>query len=230
MMKYSWYISVFLAILASTLQTSHARPIPKEPTEKPTEPTECNADNKGRCPCGNKSKGFTTYTFWINERQRCFHVFRLLTRVTERLPVLMTMQCYGKDRLKYEYVQMTSNSSLANKLAERYGYSRFGLSTPGGNWGPNIQKTDKGNGTRYWTPCSAEESPHYGYLKKYLTSLQLIQTFLTRTKFILKDFLKMQDLLVLQLFVFLTRLLEYGDQTGRTIVYAIIQIDQWSVV
>ena len=69
--------------------------------EKPTEPTECNELNQGRCECGDTNNGFTTYTFWQNDQQRCFHVFippELKDR--EILPVFVTAHCYSKDTLK----------------------------------------------------------------------------------------------------------------------------------
>ena len=55
--------------------------------EKPTEPTKCSTDNQGRCECGKEDDGFTTYTFWQGDVQRCFTMFFPPARKGEVLPV-----------------------------------------------------------------------------------------------------------------------------------------------
>lgn len=103
-----------------------------EPLEKPTVPTECNDANQGRCECGDTSKGFTTYTFWLDGEQRCFTVYRPKERANEKLPVLVTPNCYGKDKLKAIGMKRTSDD--INIAANRYGFARIGISSPSGGW------------------------------------------------------------------------------------------------
>ena len=59
-----------------------------EVSEKPTEPAKCSDANMGRCDCGDESQGFTTYTFWQGDVQRCFTVFIPNERAGEVLPVV----------------------------------------------------------------------------------------------------------------------------------------------
>ena len=135
-----------------------------EPTSKPSIPTRCATNNKGSCECGDETKGFTTYTFWleINEQvvQRCFTVFRPSNRKTEVLPVLLRMQCYAKDTLGG--MDMINTNSPTNSAAERYGYATIGLSSPAGHWdfGNNNIVNDKAP-----MPCSNEDSDDIIYLK-----------------------------------------------------------------
>ena len=73
----------------------------------------------------------------------------------------MTSECYGKDRLKSLY--MDNVDSVYNAAAARYGYARFGLSTPDGNW------TFGNNGIvngRIPMPCSIEDSKDMAYVGK----------------------------------------------------------------
>ena len=102
------------------------------PEEEPSTPTECTDSNKGHCQCGNVADGFTTYTFSVSGVKRCFTVYHPLSRASEALPVVLTSQCYGKDRLSS--IGMTNYRTDQNKAAARYGFSRIGLSTPDGNW------------------------------------------------------------------------------------------------
>jgi len=129
-------------------------------TDEPTEPVECTDANKGSCECGDKSKGFTTYTFWIGDVQRCFTVFYPLSRAGEKLPVVLSPNCYAEDRL--QGIAMTSATRGDNAAATKYGYSRIGLSTPDGHWtfgNDNIVNDEKP------MPCSDEDSKDIPYLK-----------------------------------------------------------------
>ena len=67
--------------------------------DKPLVPTACSASNQGRCECGDTSRGFQTYTFWMENVQRCFTVFHPTSRASEKLPVLIQPNCYAEDRL-----------------------------------------------------------------------------------------------------------------------------------
>merc|ERR1711993_105031 len=74
--------------------------------QKTTEPTPCTNANKGHCECGDTSQGFQTYTFWIDDVQRCFTIFHPFS-YSKLLPVLITSQCYAKDAL--QGLQMTNS-------------------------------------------------------------------------------------------------------------------------
>ena len=145
----------------------HIDPAISSPSmDEPTKPVECTSANKGRCQCGDTSKGFTTYTFWVGDVQRCFTVFHPLSRAGEKLPVVLSPQCYAKDGLSAQ--RMTNTKGEPNKAAKKYGYSRIGLSTPfvdakgKGHWtfGNNNIVNDKKP-----MPCSDEDSPDIPYLK-----------------------------------------------------------------
>ena len=114
----------------------------------------------GRCECGDPSDGFTTYTFWIDDAQRCFTVYRPTSRASERLPVLLSMQCYAQDKLMG--LLMGREDTDDNAAAAKYGYSIFGLSTPDGHWtfGNDGVVNDENP-----QPCSAEESKDIPYLQ-----------------------------------------------------------------
>ena len=130
------------------------------PDEKPSTPTECNDSNQGRCECGEVSKGFITYTFWLGDVQRCFTVYRPKNRGSESLPVVLSNQCYGEDRLMS--INMNSDQTDENKAAAQYGFSRIGLSTPDGHW--TFGNNGIANDTRPM-PCSDDDSKDIPYLK-----------------------------------------------------------------
>ena len=90
-----------------------------------TTPLQCSDDYNGRCQCGEVSKGFTTYTFWLRDIERCFTVYRPVERALEVLPVVLTSQCYGKDRLGA--IGMMNGRTPQNSAAKQYGFSRIGL-------------------------------------------------------------------------------------------------------
>merc|ERR1711884_440450 len=75
---------------------------PVDPDEKPTDPTKCSDANQGRCDCGDESKGFTTYTFWQFDVQRCFTVYQPLDRAGQVLPVVFAPNCQAlKERVPF---------------------------------------------------------------------------------------------------------------------------------
>merc|ERR1719237_1240974 len=84
------------------------------------------------CECGDSSKGFQTYTFVQNGVTRCFTVFHPISRAGESLPVVISSQCYGKDKLMS--ISMKNDKAADNQAAARYGYARIGVSTPDGHW------------------------------------------------------------------------------------------------
>ena len=135
--------------------------------EKPTEPTKCSAENQGRCECGNESQGITTYTFWLADQQRCFHVFFPLERKGEVLPVAVHSSCYSKNKLTG--AQSNSPTRPENIAAARYGFAKIGISTPNGNWdfGRNSIHDNVIN-DEHPLPCSDEDSIDLAYIRKIL--------------------------------------------------------------
>ena len=126
--------------------------------EQPSTPTVCNGANQGRCECGDQSQGFTTYTFWVEDQQRCFTVYQ--PEFSEPLPVMIFSQCYGKDKLSS--IAMDSMNRLENQMARRYKFARIGISTPDGNWkfgNDGIVNDDKP------MPCSDEDSKDMIYAR-----------------------------------------------------------------
>ena len=53
-------------------------------------------------------------------------------RAGESLPVVISSQCYGKDKLMS--ISMKNDKAADNQAAARYGYARIGVSTPDGHW------------------------------------------------------------------------------------------------
>ena len=95
-----------------------------------TKPIECTeSDCKGSCEVGNKKNGFTTYYFFINEHRECFTVYRPLSRSSQSLPVIATVQVRswlnGLHRLKYNYADFKSTSDTFNRAAAKYGFARI---------------------------------------------------------------------------------------------------------
>jgi len=132
----------------------------KKVNDKPLVPTACSASNQGRCECGDASRGFQTYTFWMENVQRCFTVFHPTSRASEKLPVLIQPNCYAEDRLVG--MDMTNDRSPGNTAATRYGYSRIGVSTPDHDWvfgNNNIVNDD------YPMPCSDDDSSDIKYMR-----------------------------------------------------------------
>ena len=92
-----------------THTTETTDPDPTDPNEsndpKPTNPTEVNDANQGRCPRGDTKKGFTTYTFWLNDVQRCFTTYNPPGFENKSLPVRLTMQCYAKGNFHKKFAK-----------------------------------------------------------------------------------------------------------------------------
>merc|ERR1719433_1362722 len=88
---------------------SGTTPTPVDPDEKPESPTLCNSANQGRCECGDQSQGFTTYTFWQNDQQRCFTIYHPLNLADQALPVVFSPNCYATDKLMS--LQMTNSNT-----------------------------------------------------------------------------------------------------------------------
>merc|ERR1711997_88116 len=134
-------------------------------TNLPTEIEECTSDSG--CECGDTSKGFTTYAFKIGETQRCFTVFHPLSRAGEKLPVVLSPNCYAQDRL--QGISMTSATRGDNGAATKYGFSRIGLSSPDGAWtfGNDNIVNDADP-----MPCSDEDSKDIVYMKSVFSFIE----------------------------------------------------------
>merc|ERR1712037_247902 len=130
------------------------------PDEQPAVPTACTDANAGRCECGDTSKGFQTYTFWLGDVQRCFTVFHPPTRASEVLPVVLAPNCYAKDKL--QGIEALNAKSDGNAAAVRFGFARIGLSSPDGAWtfgNDGVVNDD------YPMPCSEEDSKDIPYVQ-----------------------------------------------------------------
>ena len=134
-------------------------------TNLPTEIEECTSGSG--CECGDTSKGFTTYAFKIGETQRCFTVFHPLSRAGEKLPVVLSPNCYAQDRL--QGISMTSATRGDNGAATKYGFSRIGLSSPDGAWtfGNDNIVNDADP-----MPCSDEDSKDIVYMKSVFNFIE----------------------------------------------------------
>lgn len=133
-----------------------------DPSDKPTEPTVCDSGNKGRCDCSS-DEGFTTYTFWQGELQRCFTVYT--PKATLPAPVLLSMQCYAKDKLSGQ--QMYPGSELI-MAADRYGFNAVALSTPNGYWTWGNDNVVNDTNPK---PCRDEDSIDIAYTSKIFNFL-----------------------------------------------------------
>merc|ERR1711881_762875 len=134
---------------------------PPGPVGPDTEVAVCGND----CSCekGDASQGFQTYGFVQDGVQRCFTVFHPTERADETLPVVISSQCYGKDKLSS--ISMKSVFAADNKAAARYGFARIGVSTPDGHWtfgNDNIVNDLKP------MPCADEDGKDIAYMRKIM--------------------------------------------------------------
>ena len=105
------------------------------PDDESIYPVECTKANKGHCSCANPKDGFTTYTFVVSGKKRCFTVYHPLSRKNEALPVVISAECYAKDKsIKGGAYDMADTSSARNKAAAKYGYARIAVSSPDKKW------------------------------------------------------------------------------------------------
>jgi hypothetical protein len=120
--------------------------------DEDTLPQLCTIENQGTCECMNLQgwpEGFATYTWEVNGRQRCLQTYTPPS--SKKVPVLLEMQCYTKDRM------LSKNNADDGK---RFGLARFQLSTPDGAWNfkESMEPTFINDDV---TPmrCSAEQNP-----------------------------------------------------------------------
>ena len=102
------------------------------PDDESIYPVECTKETevRGHCHCAKTEDGFTTYTFMLSGKKRCFSVYHPLSRKNEVLPVFISASCrpFGSS------VEMWDTSSARNKAAAKYGYARIAISSPDKKW------------------------------------------------------------------------------------------------
>lgn len=179
-----------------SMKRMEAREIPHKsdswPAERPTSPTLCTAENRGRCDCASKDvpdeqgRLLRTFTWWYAGQQRCF---------TEYVPppatlgeyhprsVLLNLQCNANDRL--DGIGFKHGSDLMDG-ADRFNFIAIGLSTP------NIGAWDFGNGgvvnDKLPQPCSATYSDDIVYIGDVLKHLRRNHRIHDGRKIFLKGF------------------------------------------
>ena len=134
-----------------------------QPTEFPEDPTACSPENAGRCECGDPSDGFTTYTFWQNDQQRCFTIYHPTMQETA-LPVVFNPNCYAEDKL--QGLNAITSRTTDNQAAKRYGFARLMVSTPDHNW---VFGNDMVVNNDYPMPCEDEDSKDIQYIRTIFT-------------------------------------------------------------
>jgi len=139
------------------------------PSDLGSDPVKCDVDDPGRCECGSVSEGFQTYTFMVDDVQRCFTTYIPLDIQPEKLPLplMITSNCYGRDTLGGLQMKKTKHDS--NEAASQFGYARIGVSTPEGNWlFPNDMIINDDNPM----PCSDSDSKDLVYMRKVFEFIQ----------------------------------------------------------
>ena len=125
-------------------------------------PVPCTVDGAGDCECSGEP-GFTTYTWVVDDQQRCFTIYT--PNRPEPLPVMVQMDCYAQNRLGPG--GCTPDSDLV-EAAEHYGFVAVCASSTDGNWtfgNDGIINDD------YPTPCSEDDSKDIVYLRGLLNTL-----------------------------------------------------------
>ena len=61
----------------------------------------------------------------LKEVRECFTVYRPLSRSSQSLPVIITMQIYAKNSLNENYANFKSSKDAFNRAAEKYGFARI---------------------------------------------------------------------------------------------------------
>jgi len=137
------------------------------PSDLGSDPVPCNDEDPGHCECGDTSKGFQTYTFMVEDVQRCFTTYFPLVREGEILPLMITSNCYGKDTLGG--IQMKKTNHAWNEAASQFGYARIGVSTPEGKW---LFPNDMIINDEMPMPCSDSDSKDLIYMRKVFEFIQ----------------------------------------------------------
>ena len=125
-------------------------------------PVPCTVDGAGDCECSGEP-GFTTYTWVVDDQQRCFTIYT--PNRPEPLPVMVQMDCYAQNRLGPG--GCTPDSDLV-EAAEHYGFVAVCASSTDGNW---TFGNDGVINDDYPTPCSEDDSKDIVYLRGLLNTL-----------------------------------------------------------
>ena len=97
-----------------------------DPT-RPASPTLCSDINQGSCEC-NDDQGFTTWTWWVADQQRCATTY-VPPSADGPLPVLLSNDCYSTNGLG----QCRTNSEMV-EAANRFGFVGLCTTSADGNW------------------------------------------------------------------------------------------------
>ena len=125
----------------------------QDPT-RPSRPTACSQINQGDCECTD-ANGFTTWTWWVAEQQRCATTYRP-PGANGPLPVLISNDCYSSNRLG----QCQPGSEMIN-AADRFGFIGLCTTAADGNWtfgNDGVINDDQP------TPCAEDDSKDITYL------------------------------------------------------------------
>ena len=141
-------------------------PPDQEPVEKPTVPTVCTENNSGSCECSD-DVGFTTYTWWIEDQQRCFTTY-VPPDIPGPLPALLSLDCYVPSELSV----CNPNNAMV-QAANQYGFVGLCATSPDGNWqfGNDGVANDANP-----TPCSEVDSKDIAYLTGIFSTLDALST------------------------------------------------------
>ena len=141
-------------------------PPDQEPVEKPTVPTVCTENNSGSCECSD-DVGFTTYTWWIEDQQRCFTTY-VPPDIPGPLPALLSLDCYVPSELSV----CNPNNAMV-QAANQYGFVGLCATSPDGNWqfGNDGVANDANP-----TPCSEADSKDIAYLTGIFSTLDALST------------------------------------------------------
>ena len=153
-----WAAADHLGVHPGARKLEEGCPGVTDPAVKPTTPTLVDANNLGSCKCATSSQpGYSVYTWWVQDQQRCFIVYIPPSAPAGPLPVQLHLQCYGMDVLKA--VGMAPGSALI-KAADRYQLAVVGLSSPDGGWAfPNDAVINDAKPT----PCASTDSKDLEY-------------------------------------------------------------------
>lgn len=126
----------------------------EEDPRMPLSPTVCSELNRGECQC-NDAPGFTTYTWWVAQQQRCATVY-VPPSAQGPLPVLLTQNCYTANALG----ECQEGSEMV-EAANRFGFAGVCTTAADGNW---TFANDGVVNDQNPAPCSERDSKDITYL------------------------------------------------------------------
>ena len=122
--------------------------------DRPATPTVCTDANRGTCAC-NDAPGFTTWTWWVADQQRCATTY-VPPAVSGPLPVVISNDCYSSNGLG-----VCQSGSEMVEAAGRFGFIGVCTTAADGNWtfgNDGVVNDDVP------TPCAAADSKDVLYL------------------------------------------------------------------